>query len=130
MEKLMITEDKIHQLQDQRKEKWTYLKLVHDVLLDMEERTKSIRDAYLDLKLSHERADYELALLDGRYQRIEDARTQTHKRVKETKEELVAKLTQAEIEELLLELDVPKEVPQPEEIVELPTDEDEPEQLD
>jgi hypothetical protein len=113
----------ISELQEKRKMYWKELQNITIMLRGLEETLKEVRIQHKEALDNYSRTDYELALVDGRAQKVSEQssgpeRSVWKKRSVEKKVSTVDDLTQEQIDELLMELDPEslKIVPLPEEI--------------
>jgi hypothetical protein len=121
----MTNEERIPNLQTRRKETWKDLKAVHNLLIDAEENCKNLRSAYQDLKSAYEEVDKALALIDGRCVKCEEQKGGSKKKQstaldKEEVDELISKMSEAEINATLIALGIQlpevEEVPMPKDV--------------
>jgi hypothetical protein len=113
----------LEELQAQRKTYWKELQTITLTLRGLEETLKEVRIQHKDALDNYSKVDYNLALIDGRAQRVAEAASAAKettggwkKRIKEPPS--VSDLTQAQIDELLLELspDSIHVVPEPQDV--------------
>jgi hypothetical protein len=95
----------IEDLQLRRKQLWTKVHSAHILFGRAGLLYQSLQTRYNNAEKEYEKCDIQLSMLDGRYKVVEPA---THEREKKepTMQELVQKLTEQEIDELLQELKV------------------------
>jgi vacuolar-type H+-ATPase subunit I/STV1 len=108
----------IDELRDKRKSCWAELKRINSMLQGIKITLKEIEEQYKCAKAEYEKVDYDLALVDGRLHREEDAGTQARKKEKEDIHELISKLSEQEIDDVLRQLGVA--VPEVEEVPDAP----------
>jgi hypothetical protein len=111
----------LEELQTQRKTYWKELQTITLTLRGLEETLKEVRIQHKIALDNYSKTDHDLALIDGRMERVsEQANNETKgwRRRKTDKPPSVDDLTQEQIDELLLELDPEsiKLVPVPNEI--------------
>jgi archaellum component FlaC len=108
----------IEELQNKRKSCWSELKRINSMLQGIKITLKEIEEQYKCAKAEYEKVDYDLALVDGRLHREEDAGTQARRKEKEDIHELISKLNEQEIDDVLRQLGV--SVPEVEEVPDAP----------
>jgi hypothetical protein len=117
-----MNEDKLTELQNKRKYHWKELQNITIMLRGLEETLKEVRIQHQEAIKNYETVDHDLALIDGRAQKIAEqtsGKETTGGWKRKAKEPVkISDLTQEQIDELLLELDPEriKEVPEPQDV--------------
>lgn len=113
-------EEYLLDLQQARKTCWKELERIHSMLVGVEITYKELKLQYKEATVRYQKADYDLALVDGRFKKVEEAGEQTRKKKVVDTQELISRLSEKEIEEILAELGVKlpevEEVPEPSEV--------------
>ncbi len=115
----------LEQLQQLRKSAWKELERTHSMLVGIEITYKELLFQYKESKTKYEKADYEVALLDGRFQRLEEASSENKKRVRVSEREqaldVLSSMSKDELAQMLseagIELPEVEEVPEPDRVL-------------